>query len=177
MNDVGDFLNNILDDVQVDLTQEFDRNFERQAFFDRKWPSARHANSRGSALQRTGALRKSIGSKRGSSGISWTSPLPYATIHNEGGQIEVTKKMKSFFWAMFYKTHGAITKGKSKRNERMTGEAAKFKAMALLKVGTMLDIQQSQFIGWHPEVDRHIEVIVKHNVEDLNELIKTKLKP
>ncbi|MDB0603176.1 hypothetical protein PL373_18995 [Tenacibaculum maritimum] len=92
-----DFLNEILTDVEVDLTQEFDRNFERKAFFNNKWPQAKHANSRGSLLMRTGKLRRSVQSNRANGRISWSSNLPYASIQNEGGEIVVTAKMKSFF--------------------------------------------------------------------------------
>lgn len=28
---------------------------------------------------------------------------PYAEIHNKGGKITITKKMRSYFWAMYYK--------------------------------------------------------------------------
>ena len=35
--DLDKFLQNIIYDVKVDLADEFDRNFERKAFFDEKW--------------------------------------------------------------------------------------------------------------------------------------------
>lgn len=33
--DNNDFLNNVMRDLKVELDDEFDRNFERKAFFDR----------------------------------------------------------------------------------------------------------------------------------------------
>ena len=30
-------MKNILTDIKVELSQEFDQNFERKAFFDKKW--------------------------------------------------------------------------------------------------------------------------------------------
>ncbi len=38
---------NILSDMRVELAEEFDRNFERKAFFTRKW-KPRRLNRRGS---------------------------------------------------------------------------------------------------------------------------------
>jgi phage gpG-like protein len=174
---------NIVEDVAVDLTQAFDRNFERKAFFDRSWKTTNHPNSRGSLLLRSGRLRKSIKSVRGNGSISWSSSLPYASIHNEGGEMVITQKMKSFFWAMYYKSAGAVTYSVKKkapnntqRNKKLSAEANKWKAMALLKVGTVIKVEQRQFIGWHPEVDRRIKKIVDHNMDQVNQNILKNLK-
>ena len=43
-----DFLNHILTDTKVKLTEAFDRNFERKAFFDDKWANTLIPNRRGS---------------------------------------------------------------------------------------------------------------------------------
>ena len=37
-------------------------------------------------------------------GVRFSSYVPYAAIHNEGGKITVTGKMKKFFWAKFKET-------------------------------------------------------------------------
>ena len=42
-----DFLNHILTDTKVKLTEAFDRNFERKAFFDQKWANTLIPNRRG----------------------------------------------------------------------------------------------------------------------------------
>lgn len=53
-----------LDDIKVELDEEFDRNFQRKAFFDeQKWPERKFDDGKGSLLQRSGALRKSLNSK------------------------------------------------------------------------------------------------------------------
>lgn len=174
---LDDVVKNIITETAVSLTEEFDRNFERKAFFDQKWPTERHANSRGSQMIRSGKLRKSINHRKGSSQISWRSSLPYATIQNEGGEIEVTEAMKRFFWAMYYKASGgAKGGGGKKRIEKLSGEAAKWKAMALMKVGTKMEIEQKQFIGWHPKVDAEINEIVGHNMNAYNKVLQKKLK-
>lgn len=170
-------LKNIVKDVEVDLTAAFDRNFESKSFFNKKWPQTKHANSRGSLMLRSGRLRRSIKGKNSSGSIHWSSNLPYASIHNEGGEIVVTQKMKSFFWAMYYKASGGVTKGKSQRSIKLQGEAGKWKAMALMKVGTVMEIKQRQFIGWHPQVDLRIKKIVNTNLNELNKQLIKKLKP
>lgn len=52
-------LRKIMKDIRVELTEEFDLNFERKAFFDRKWTplSPNYQPTTGSMLIRTGALR------------------------------------------------------------------------------------------------------------------------
>src|SRR5690606_38490895 len=102
-------IKNFIKDIEVDLNDEFDRNFERKAFFDKPWSQTKLSNSRGSLMMRSGNLRNSISSKISDNSITWTSSLPYASIHNEGGEITVTQKMKAFFWAMYYKSAGAIS--------------------------------------------------------------------
>lgn len=169
---------NIVDDVAITLTEEFDRNFERKAFFDRSWPGEKYINNKGSQMLRSGKLRKSVKHTVGNKSISWSSSLPYASIQNEGGDIEVTAQMKRFFWAMYYKANGAAKSGTGgkKRVEKLSREASKWKAMALLKVGTKMTIDQKQFIGWHPEVDRTIEEAVEFNMNEYNTYLLKKLK-
>lgn len=181
--DLRDVVKNITEDVAVDLTQEFDRNFERKAFFNKKWEDTKHSYSRGSLLNRSGKLRRSINKSNDGASIRWRSSLPYASIHNEGGEIEVTPQMKKYFWAMYYKAAGAITysikkkaANNTKRNRKLSDEAAKWKAMALMKVGSKMTIDQRQFIGWHPEVDRRIELIVNHNMNEVGKTIENRLK-
>ena len=174
------FLKELTKDVEIDLSQAFDRNFESKSFFNQKWPAEKYASSRGSQMMRSGKLRRSIKSTNNGGQIQWSSNAPYASIHNEGGEIEVTAKMKSFFWAMFYKASGGVVSSvKTKaaantvRNKKLAGEAAKWKAMALMKVGTVMKIEQRQFIGWHPQVDVRIKKIVNVNLDVLNkEIIK-----
>ncbi|EGV44306.1 hypothetical protein BZARG_772 [Bizionia argentinensis JUB59] len=172
-----DFIKNLTNDVKVQLSQEFDRNFERKAFFDKKWPETKLKNSRGSMMVRTGKGRRSIKSNSKNGEIKWSSNLPYMGIQNEGGDIVVTQKMKGFFWAMYYKASGGVTKGKTQRNEKLQGEAAQWKALALQKVGAVMTIEQRQFIGWHPQVDLHIRKVIGINLKELNTNITKRLKP
>ena len=50
-----------LEDIKVDLDEEFDRNFQRQAFFDEKqWSERKYDDGVGTLMQRTGGLRGSV---------------------------------------------------------------------------------------------------------------------
>jgi len=158
-----DYYKQILDDVTVELTDEFDRNFERKAFFTRRWSNTKFANRRGSLMLRTAQLRRSIQSRQRGNSISWTSSLPYAKIHNEGGEITVTPKMKKYFWAMH------IRAGK-------TGpEAEQYKSMALKKVGSKINIEERRYIGDHPEVRRAIERCADITFRELEEFLRIEL--
>ena len=47
----------------------------------------------GPILIDTGRLRQSISSRTTDTSITFYTNLPYAAIHNDGGEIKVTKKM------------------------------------------------------------------------------------
>lgn len=173
---MNQIFNNILKDIRIDLTEEFDRNFERKGFFDRPWKKTKLQNNRGTLMMRSGALRRSIKSNLSGESITWSSSLPYASIHNEGGKIHVTAKMKSFFWAMYYKSAGAIGKGNNARNQRLNIEAQQWKALALMKIGAEIKIEKRQFIGAHPMITGRIQNIMDHNLKDLEDFITKKLR-
>ena len=178
-----DFLKQTLTDIKVKLREEFDRNFERKAFFDEKWPATKLTYHRGSLMMRTGRLRKSLLSpKVTSNGIIWSSSLPYADIHNNGGEMRVTPQMRKFFWAKYYQTSSATTKKKngeassSARNRKLSIEAEQWKALALKPIGSIIKIEKRQFIGSHPQVDKHIKEVINHNFEELKKEMDTLMK-
>jgi phage gpG-like protein len=166
----------ILRDVKVDLSDEFDRNFERKAFFDVPWKPTRGVNARGSLMARSGNLRKSINSAIEGQTIKWRSTLPYADIHNNGGDITVTVQMKKFFWAMFYKTGGAAKGATGQRKALLSNESAMWRGMALQKVGAKMKIPKRQFIGNHPRIAVSIRRAMDHNLKEIDTFIKQHLK-
>ena len=127
--DVKKVVARILKDIQVEMSDEFDKNFERQAFFSEKWQRRKSPiRDEGRAiLTDTGALRKSIGSRTTENSITFFTSLPYAAIHNDGGEIVVTGRMKRFFWHKYYEATGAFGRRKDgklrkdKRNARLEG--------------------------------------------------------
>lgn len=160
-----------IQDVAVELTDEFDRNFERKAFFDEMWPAEKFKNSNGSQLTRTGTLRQSINHTVLNDIITWQSSLPYASIHNSGGEITVTSKMKKFFWAMFYKNGGKVLK-----EDDLSTEAKQWKYLAMIKVGTKLKIPKRKFIGDHPQVHQSIQDVFNDMEPELNQYVLTHFK-
>jgi len=84
------FLHGILNDLAVELTDDFDRSFERKSFFGTPWAPAKSSSPLGSLMLRSGSLRQSIRHSISGHAITWQSSLPYASIMNEGGTIVVT---------------------------------------------------------------------------------------
>ncbi len=113
-------IKNILRDIQVELTDEFDQNFERQAFFSEAWQRRKSPirNEGRAILTDTGQLRRSIKSRTTDNSVIFYTDLPYAEIHNEGGEIIVTQRMKRFFWHKYYKATGAFSRKKSGKTEK-----------------------------------------------------------
>lgn len=138
----------ILSDIRVELGDEFDQNFERQGFFSEKWQRRKSPiRGDGHILVASGDLRKSIKSRSDESSITFYSDLAYAGIHNEGGEIKVTARMKRFFWHKYYETKDEF-----------------WKAMALMKVGKTIKIPRRQFLGMAPEVETEVRKIIEDNL-------------
>lgn len=180
---IEDFLNNVLNDISTELLEEFDLNFERKSFFSQKWKDTKRANHRGSLLLRSGKLRRSINVKVSKGLIKFSSSLPYARLHNEGGKIIVTEKMKKFFWYLYRQAEGGIlyninTKQarNTKQNRKLSDDAKFYKAMALKKVGDIIIIEKRQFLGHHPDQDLIVQRAVTRNIEELNKEVINILK-
>ncbi len=172
-NDFERVIRNILRDIEVELTDEFDRNFERQAFFTQAWQRRKSPTRPGGLiLVDTGGLRRSIYSVRKDSSIVFRSDHPAAAIHNEGGEIKVTERMKRFFWHKYYEATGSFGRKKdgSRRNDKRTiqlsTEAEFWKFMALMKVGRTIKIPQRKFIGTSPEVEATVREIIEENITE-----------
>lgn len=172
-NDFDLILRKIIRDIRVDLSQEFDRNFERQAFFSKVWARRKSpVRGDGHILVDTGNLRRSIRAVSDDRSVTFSSDLPYASIHNEGGKIKVTAKMKRFFWAKYYDACGSFgrkkdgSKRNDKRNARLSTVAEFYKAMALMKVGSEIVIPKRQFLGAAPEVEKAVTDIIEANLTE-----------
>jgi phage gpG-like protein len=177
--DMQTVIRNILRDLKVELSDEFDKNFERQAFFSEAWQRRRSPlRPGGTTLVDTGALRRSIGSRIEGDSIIFTTSLPYAAIHNEGGEIEVTAKMRRFFWAKYYEASGAFGRRKDgslrqdKRTRQLSTAAEFWKCMALMKVGHKIRIPKRAFLGFSPEVEQSAREIIEENLTEYFNHIK-----
>lgn len=162
-----------LEDIKVELDEEFDRNFQRKAFFDeQQWPERKFDDGVGSLMQRTGGLRGSIRSRKRKDALVYSSSKPYASIHNEGEEIRVTRKMKGYFFGKAKEARGRYQYKKNgerrgnKRNRELSEKEQFYLAMALKKVGSAIKMPERRFIGHGRATDRIIRSIVEMNFED-----------
>ncbi len=151
MLDANKLKADILEDMRVELSDEFDRNFERKAFFSDKWKPRAHNYPSGSLLMVSGAMRRSTQGEVSGDGVRFTSAEPYTTQHNEGGKITVTAKMKRFFWYKYKQTKDEA-----------------WKRMALMKVGKAITMPQRRFIGDGPDTQRIIRGVIDDNLQKFN---------
>ena len=163
----------ILRDLSVELGDEFDKNFERQGFFAEKWQRRKSPlRGDGHILVASSDLRKSVQSRSDDRSITFYSTSPYAAIHNEGGKIKVTERMKRYFWAKCYEAQGGFGRKKNgelrnnKRNRQLSTEAEFWRAMALMRVGKVIEIPRRQFLGMAPEVERTTREIIEDNLSE-----------
>lgn len=87
-----------------------------------------------------------------------TNDVKYAAIHNEGGQIPITRKMRRFAWAKYFEAAGIERKPKQyfakKQRHSKSGQPAKpippgalkWKRLALTKK-TAITMPKRQFMG------------------------------
>lgn len=167
-------LGRILNDIRVEMTDEFDQNFEREAFFSEAWARRKGPiNSDYKLLAgRNERLRKSIMSRTTDNSIIFYTTEPDARYHNEGCEIVVTKKMKGYFWRKHYDAVGAFdrkkdgTRSNDKRTLQLAGEAEFWKFMALKKVGSTIKIPRRRFLGSSPEVEKAVRDIIERNITE-----------
>lgn len=165
----------ILRDIQVELGDEFDQNFERQAFFSQAWTRRKSPTRPGGLLLvDTGGLRRSVHSDIKENSIVFYSEHPAAAIHNEGGEIKVTARMKRYFWHKYMSAAGVLvfcrrkdgTMRRDKNTRQITDVADFWKAMALMRVGSKIRIPQRKFLGTSPEVEAAVRQIIEENLNE-----------
>ena len=183
------YISKTLKDIKVEAADEFDQNFNRQAFFNEKWARRKYNDdeSRG-LLVRSGTLRRSITAKvTDRDSVLFQTTVPYARIHNEGGTITVTSRMKKYFWWKYItivgskrpkagtattyserfqrKKNGELRN--NRRNRELTEEAKFYKYMALKKTGSKITIPKRQFIGNHPDLEKLLKEIAEKNAIEI----------
>lgn len=143
----------MLKDLRVELADEFNRNFQRKAFFSEKWkPRQPRKKARGSLLVVTGTMRRSIRSEVTEDGVRFSSAVPYAAAHNEGA--EGTRSIK------------AHTR-KSKKGKTYTVKAHT----------QQFNLPQRQFIGDGKEVQAIVQQVVEDCAAEIDVELSNMLKP
>lgn len=178
-----DLKRKILTDLKVELLDEFDRNFERRAFFDRPWPDRSYPGGRGSLLQVTGRGQRSFRGTIRQNGVEFSTDTPYMGLHNRGGKIKITPRMRKFFWAMYCQNAGGITTSAKKRqasntqrNRMLSAKAQYWRNMALTKKDT-ITIPQRQVIGNHPRVRQVTREVIHQNLQSAFRELAKVLQP
>lgn len=146
-------------EMAVEAQQFFDENFKKQGFQGamlEKWPERGKGARRNSRkiLVDTGALRNSIHirKQRFEEIVIAAEGVTYARAHNYGATItvQVTPRMRSYFWAMHAKTG----------DER-------FKWMALTKKSEFqIDIPQRKFMGNSPVLTKRLRKVAAKHLKD-----------
>ena len=93
----------VVDDLNDYLINFFKSSFDTKSFNGTQW---KQSGMNPNTLVDTGTLKNSIKTvSKSPDMIHITSDTPYSAIHNEGGIIKITDKMRSFFWSQYYKTN------------------------------------------------------------------------
>jgi phage gpG-like protein len=150
----------VLEVLGIESVKHFKRNFQQEGFDGTKWETRKSKRSGSTNSQKiltfSGELSESIDYRIEGNSVIISSDKPYAQIHNEGGRITVTDKMRKFFWAMHYKA----------KESSDTGMADQYKAFALSKEIVMI---RRKFMGESPELINNAADKIKR---DLNTILK-----
>lgn len=185
--DFGTLVQVMLNDIRVELTDEFDRNFERQGFFTEAWQRrVGPLRPGGATLVDSGALRRSFRCEVRGGELVFVYGAPYASYHNEGATVRVTEKMKMYFRHRYYelsgggKTASYGKTGASAVGRRLTdagfyalmekrggsAEAKFWGYMSLKKVGSLMKIPMRRFLGSSSEVERIVREVIEDGLEE-----------
>lgn len=143
----------------------FQSGFRQGGFQDngtQAWQRKKRPDKYGPLMSSRQNLYGSIYYQPGDATVTVGTSAPYAEIHNEGGDIEVTARMKRFFWAKYRETNG----GSWKRNAK-NEEAEFWKTLALKKVGAKIHIPQRKFIGESQELNQKIKQKIDDEIDKI----------
>ncbi len=142
----------------IESVKFFKESFRYGGFTDtsfKQWAGSNSPLAGKKPMYRTGTLMQSIRkTEENTQRVVVISDTPYSALHNDGGMITVTKQMKKYWWAQYYKFAGKPRKttksGKQANtasNRKLNAKAEYCKRMALMKVGSKIKIPQRQFMG------------------------------
>lgn len=165
--------------VGVVAVNHFKQNFRDGGWLDgglHPWKRTRRQDGNtpdakyGPLTSRRDHLMRSIQARTAPGEVSIENPVPYAAIHNEGGDITsqptITDKMRKYAWRMVYSLAGV--KGKGKLPKELPAEAEKWKGLALTKKSRLTvhaHIPQRQFMGDSAELRTKINKIINESIK------------
>lgn len=171
--------------VGVIAVNHFKQNFRDSGWLDNglhPWKRTRRQDSKspdakyGPLTSRRNHMMRSIQASTSPGQVTIQDPVPYAAIHNDGGDITthptVTDRMRKYAWHMVYSLAGI--KGKGKLPRELPAEADKWKGLALTKkrnITVHAHIPQRQFMGDSAE----LRMKINQRITESLEYIKTQL--
>jgi len=146
----------------------FQDNFRKSGFVDnglKPWKPAKRLSNPGKGAAGnyktlTSGRNHLFGSVKyipGDAAVTIRNDVEYAAIHNEGGTIDVTPKMKKFGWWQYYIALG-LKKGE-KAPKSIPEDAERWRRLALTKKSRLnikIDMPKRQFIGESKELNDKI---------------------
>ncbi len=161
--------NDLPDVVGTEAVNHFRQSFIDGGFTDAvldKWAPRKHKYGNDTkdgkeVLTQSGDLSDSIIYTILPGGVLISTDKIYAQIHNEGGTIKipVTKKLKSWAWAMWYNS-GRLPEDRNPL----------YKSLALTnKASLTITMQRRQFIGDSIELDRKITEKIERTINKIFE--------
>ena len=165
--------------VGVVAVNHFKQNFRDGGWLDNglhPWKRTRRQEGNGKDAKyspltsRRNHMMRSIQASTSPGQVTIEDPVPYAAIHNDGGDITthptVTQRMRKYAWHMVYSLAGI--KGKGKLPKELPKEAEKWKGLALTRKSSITvhaHIPQRQFMGDSAELRVKVNKLIKDSIE------------
>jgi len=157
----------IIQQCAVQALAFFKQSFINQGFTDNalvKWKGREGGpkNTGRAVLVNRGVLKRGLRIKKTSidgAVVGMDDAIPYADIHNYGGEIPITAQMRRFFWAMYYKYGGGQEKGHSQRAQAVNDLANFYRNLAITK-DQVIKIPKRQFIGDSATLERQLKTYI-----------------
>lgn len=165
--------------VGITAVNHFRQNFRDSGFRDgglRPWQKTLRQRGTGTDAQygpltsRRNHLMRSTSFTTAPGQVTVENPVPYAALHNEGGDINthprVTDRLRRYAWHMAYSLAGI--KGKGSLPKDIPKEAQKWRAVALTKkqkLNVHARIPKRQFMGDSRELSEKINKLINQSIE------------
>ena len=165
--------------VGVVAVNHFKQNFRDGGWLDNglhPWKRTRRQEGNGKDAKyspltsRRNHMMRSIQASTSPGQVTIEDPVPYAAIHNDGGDITthptVTQRMRKYAWHMVYSLAGI--KGKGKLPKELPKEAEKWKGLALTMKSSITvhaHIPKRQFMGDSAELREKINKRIRESLD------------
>ena len=165
--------------VGVTAVNHFKQNFRDGGWLDNglhPWKRTRRQEGNGKDAKyspltsRRNHMMRSIQASTSPGQVTIEDPVPYAAIHNDGGDITVTQRMRKYAWHMVYSLAGI--KGKGKLPKELPKEAEKWKGLALTRKSSITvhaHIPQRQFMGDSAELRVKVSKLINESIQKIKD--------